>query len=772
MMRKSTCIELLAVLMLTVSPIQAQTPVLVKNINPSIDDAVQILTCRDVLSGVLYFDGNDGSGNRLWRTDGTAVGTWMVKDVDPDHIVTLHDKLYFVANNGVEPGSDPWVSDGTISGTVQLHDLAVGKNRSKSAWHLCATASDVYFTYTVARLVNSSVETQLWKTDGTASGTGATGARFDVVENITTAGNRLLLFAGDGSTGEEPWISDGTGQGTNLILDICSVGNCEVDYYPTTVERVIYASKIFPVGINGVWYFARSDGITGEELWRTDGTAAGTGQVADINPGPGSSFPNFFVEMSGVLYFAADDGINGMELWKYPLTGGPATMVKDIAGGSADSEPIWLTPVDGTLFFSAWSDDGGRELWRSDGTNAGTVQVADIAPGSNSSNPNYDLLLRPQVTNAQDYWRRFTILGNKLFFAADDGDGYELFESDGTSAGTIKLADINPTTGEGSSPHYLTVLNGSLLFTAYHPSYGNEWWSLCLSGNQPPVAVAAASPSTGAAPLTVTFDGSGSYDPDGSITAYFWEFGDGSGFSTLMNPTYTYSTAGTYTVQLTVTDNNSATAADDVSITVSPASSGYVYVADQTVTRVLQPGNKYRAEDVIRVWDDSNSPVGGVLVHATYSGPTSGTVSGTTDENGEVLVCTGKERSPVGTWCFTVTDVVAAGWTYESSMNVVTTACEGALKQNPIRPSSAALNSVTPNPVTSSAVVRFSLRNAQQVSLRLFDVLGRGIISVREGKYERGTHFVRFTRGDLPAGMYMLELKTGTTVAHHMVCVQ
>jgi glucose/arabinose dehydrogenase len=81
-----------------------------------------------------------------------------------------------------------------------------------------------------------------------------------------------------------------------------------------------------------------------------------------------------------------------------------------------------------------------------------------------------------------------------------------------------------------------------------------------FSANQPPIAVATASPTSGPAPLTVNFDGSGSSDPDGNPITYSWDLdGDGVyGDSTVAQPTFTYSTAGTYVVHLKVTDSNGA----------------------------------------------------------------------------------------------------------------------------------------------------------------------------------------------------------------------
>ncbi|KKT45859.1 MAG: Glucan endo-1,3-beta-glucosidase, partial [Parcubacteria group bacterium GW2011_GWC2_44_17] len=85
--------------------------------------------------------------------------------------------------------------------------------------------------------------------------------------------------------------------------------------------------------------------------------------------------------------------------------------------------------------------------------------------------------------------------------------------------------------------------------------------------NQPPTVAIVANPTSGAAPLTVTFTPT-AQDPDGTIATYAWDFGDSS-TATEQNPTHTYSTPGTYTAKVTVTDNQGATAFANVVITVS-----------------------------------------------------------------------------------------------------------------------------------------------------------------------------------------------------------
>ncbi len=272
--------------------------------------------------------------------------------------------------------------------------------------------------------------------------------------------------------------------------------------------------------------------------------------------------------------------------------------------------------------------------------------------------------------------------------------------------------------------------------------------------NSPPVAVASGSPSQGPASLTVNFSPAGSYDPDGTITAYEWNFGDGSPVSALPDPAHLYANPGVYNAVLTVTDNNNATGNANVLITVSDPNS-YVYVYNQTVTRV-KSGNKWRGRDVVTIYNAQNQAVSGAVVTATYTGPNSGTVNGTTGANGTVTLETSQKQNPSGTWCFTVTNVQASGYTFNSSIGVIT-ACETP-KLSASPPGSIDVT-VTPNPFSASTMITVENADPGPALLRVFDLSGRAVSTLINGKLNGGIHTVSFSGEELPAGVYIWRLE-------------
>jgi ELWxxDGT repeat protein len=196
-------------------------------------------------------------------------------------------------------------------------------------------------------------------------------------DRLVAVNGTLFFTATDGVTGFELWKSDGTEAGTVRVKDIWPGSDGS---FPLFVGAL--------VDLNGTLFFAADDGVTGVELWKSDGTEAGTARVKDIVPNPGgSSGPQRLVDVNGTLFFTASDGVTGVELWKSDGTEAGTLRVKDIRSGLDGSLPISLVDMNGTLFFTAHDGVTGFELWKSDGTEAGTLRVKDIWPGLNSAIP-------------------------------------------------------------------------------------------------------------------------------------------------------------------------------------------------------------------------------------------------------------------------------------------------------------------------------------------------------------------------------------------------
>ena len=101
-------------------------------------------------------------------------------------------------------------------------------------------------------------------------------------------------------------------------------------------------------------------------------------RVRDINTTTNGSSPEPPVVIHHVAYFQDNDGIHGSELWRSDGTAAGTRLVKDIRPGSLNGAPDVLTPVGETLFFIAEDGTHGLELWKSDGTASGTKQIRDI----------------------------------------------------------------------------------------------------------------------------------------------------------------------------------------------------------------------------------------------------------------------------------------------------------------------------------------------------------------------------------------------------------
>jgi trimeric autotransporter adhesin len=288
---------------------------LLKDINPTGQSQPIInQNCVILRDSLLFFNASDGvNGTELWKTNGTPEGTSMVanirlRDQEPtnyyvhvNNMTKVGDKMFFSADDGVV-GAELWITDGTTVGTKLVKDINPGLVPSYP-YALINYNGVLYFTAD-----NGINGAELWKSDGTAAGTVlvkdiTAGIKSALPYNMTIHKNTLYFVISDnGSGSDELWKSDGTTTGTVRVKKV-STSNVK-----SSIQNVFSYDKYL--------YFSANDGITGHELWRTDGTDTGTVRIIDLFVGSASSNPSEFIVYKNMLYFNADDGIIGRELWR------------------------------------------------------------------------------------------------------------------------------------------------------------------------------------------------------------------------------------------------------------------------------------------------------------------------------------------------------------------------------------------------------------------------------------------------------------------------
>ncbi len=373
-------------------------------------------------------------GQELWRTDGTEEGTSIILDArsgtqglttNAGNVVQVDNQIYYAANITGGSAINLWRTDGTASGTVQVSNTSL-----RMAQNSLVNLNGLLIFSASLSLGNQN---ELWSSNGTATGTVMikdirAGAQGSSPANFTVSTTSVFFTADDSLFGNELWKTDGTATGTYMVKDI-NTGSSS----PTFTNLKAHGDLV---------YFGASDSTHGIELWKSDGTETGTVMVKDINPGIASSSPAIIAVLGDNIIFTADDGVNGIELWKSDGTEVGTVMIKNInaSGGISMFSPTAL--LNGTSLILG-IDDGtsGRELWKTDGTESGTIRVKDIYSGSSSSLTTY--AFTPSLFSPSSPIVQFVSFGSYVYFPANNGiDGTELWRTDGTEEGTVMVKNI------------------------------------------------------------------------------------------------------------------------------------------------------------------------------------------------------------------------------------------------------------------------------------------------------------------------------------------
>ena len=463
---KKLCLTLL--FFLTTLGIDAQTPVLLKDINststvfngPSISKPVKLI-------GKTLFIANDGvHGDELWTSDGTEIGTHMLLDINPaagESGVNIYEglsepvngKVFFSASSKStsSPGGQDfelWVTDGTVVGTKRVKNTPLNLSASYGPRTFTVLGDKVYYF----------LNNQLWVSNGKVGGTKMIEAKAAADPQFLCAyNNKLLYYAYDSLNNSEPWdlyITDGTVGGGSLLID---ANQYVAQYTPLYAE------------LNGLLYFVHNDGIHGYEIWVTDGTPGGTHILKDITNNPFSASSGYGIKsltvFDGKLYFAADindNGFNGIhQPWVSDGTESGTVLFKDI-------ECIGDFKVFNNQLFFGGRNSGSLtnfELWVSDGTDAGTILFKDVKIWENF----------PATPSGN-----FHVLDEKMYFsasAAGDLLNIDLYETDGTPGNTFV---VEPSTVQNTNSILafgVGVSAGKLYITAnYDESIGYELYTI------------------------------------------------------------------------------------------------------------------------------------------------------------------------------------------------------------------------------------------------------------------------------------------------------
>jgi len=306
------------------------------------------------VNGTLFFVAADGShGRELWKSDGTATGTVLVKDIAPHGpnalihgLTAAGDRLYFVATKGGLP--KVWVSDGTATGTKAVY--TPDKTLHYPAYGLAAGSRFYFVTW-----LGTNGAAQLWWTDGTTTkrvkGISGTDVGFDHngSPSMAVVGQKVYLTVND-----DLWRTDGTASGTKMILE-ANLG------YGPTLMHALGKKLVFLRGLNS------------NELWVSNGKREGTKQIYNI--GDSAMSHAAMVDAGGWLFIARgyDYGMSYGTLWRTNGTNagtdpvgfgkydGPPQMLTVVGDKLCFSVPDW--EANDGLTWTLWQTDITNFPW-------------------------------------------------------------------------------------------------------------------------------------------------------------------------------------------------------------------------------------------------------------------------------------------------------------------------------------------------------------------------------------------------------------------------
>lgn len=393
---------------------------------------------------------DDLNGQELWISDGTSSGTVLLKDINPtgdsypSNFNKIGGKILFTASNGGS-NTELWITDGTAAGTTLLKEIEPNTTQGSMPNSFTHFNGKIYFS-----ALTQAEGRELWVTDGTAAGTtlvndilpGATSAD---VSGIYEYNNALYFTADKGSYNYQIFKSDGTSLGTTLAFEINTTGSSNS-----------YIQGIF----NGKIYLTANNGTNGNEVYISDGTSAGTSLLKDINPTSHANAQAFY-NFNGTVFFVASESTTP-QLWKTDGT----------TAGTERVSTINVAPTSNSSVYMEFNN----KLYLNGRTSASEVDLYEYNPSNSTLNLFTNSL---NVVNINK--RLHVIFEGKLYFTGNSqNDGFQLWVTDGTAAGT-KIVESNlPTVNNSTANTRIFLIMGDFMYFNgnYNNTLGDELYSL------------------------------------------------------------------------------------------------------------------------------------------------------------------------------------------------------------------------------------------------------------------------------------------------------